>query len=210
MLLKASSMKISIAARNRPFSHLPGASALLPERAGLFRHFQPKFVYSIAKKKYQTIYGNSLKLHGPVREFTLQQDLEKGIVLIWGIAVEGRFRLRLQAGSGRLNCGWKKPRRPELFAREKCSKNDHLSWNIPGPFVKTRFGKIIIGKPSRPGVGKCVAQDRFTEIFPVLFHLSQWTPNILQGHHRRCSCWIEDSNPFCGRLFWDFVPAAHR
>jgi hypothetical protein len=121
-----------------------------------------------------------LNLHGPVREFTLEQDLERGAVLIWGVAIEGRFRLRLQAVSGAAEL-WieKAPPSGIVCSGKTLHKNDHLFWKIAGSFREhAAQERLSLGShPARDWESVWRRLD-FREIFPVLFHLSNWTPNI--------------------------------
>ena len=144
--------KISIAQRYKPFSHAPGASCLLPGTALVVQAFP-------ALLRVKGVFEFPLNHHGPVREFTLQQDLEKGCVFVSGIAKEGRFRFCLRAEKEYIDLNGKKfPYAASLLAPqvplERLSLGSHRSqdWEL----MKRRFD--------------------LKEIFPIFFHLSQWTP----------------------------------
>ncbi|MBM3184411.1 MAG: hypothetical protein FJZ64_03805 [Chlamydiae bacterium] len=80
-------MKIQIRERLKPFSHTPGAKALLPGTNLRVEAF-PTLI-RIGKKEFH------LGITGPVRDFTLEQDLEKNRILVFGRAKEGFYRLQI-------------------------------------------------------------------------------------------------------------------
>lgn len=152
--------KISIAQRYRPFSHRPGATCLLPRTSFVVEAFP-------ALLRVKNLFDLPLNHHGPVREFTLQQDLEKGIVSVWGIAKGGRFRLSLQASKDYIDVNGKKfshsaPYLEPIFPLERLSLGNHQAkdWDL----VLRRFD--------------------LREILPVLFHLNQWIPEsgLIRSH----------------------------
>lgn len=89
-------MHIEIAERLRPYSHTPGTTCVLPGsfyRLKIFpcliqihtlTHSEPVFLSQI-----------HLDLIGPLKEFTVEQDLERGTVYVWGHTPQGFVRYRL-------------------------------------------------------------------------------------------------------------------
>ncbi len=90
-------MKISIAQRLRPFSHLPGASCIVPGTAWQV------MVFPTLLKFYDLLTGTeeeeNLPWTGPVKNFTVQQDLERGEVVITGKTPEGYKRHVIKRGN---------------------------------------------------------------------------------------------------------------
>lgn len=80
--------------RWRPFSHRPGTRCWIP---------YSEWVVEIFPAMLQ-VGDHSFPLHltGPVKEFTVQLDLEKDCVWVWGIAKEGHYRFSLRAEGGSL------------------------------------------------------------------------------------------------------------
>lgn len=76
-------MRITIAERLRPFSHLPGTTCLLPGTPYEFRFYPTR------------LGSHDLHLHGPVEDFTVQQDLEKCRLTVWGHYQEGFLRYHI-------------------------------------------------------------------------------------------------------------------
>lgn len=84
---------IKIAARFHPYSHLPGATCLLPQSFWQVKAFPAllsfKNIESGVKVEIQ------MQIEGPVKEFTLEQDLERGEVHLFGNSVKGYFRFSI-------------------------------------------------------------------------------------------------------------------
>lgn len=86
-------MRITIGQRLRPYSHLPGTYLLLPGTTTRMQVFPTRVIYEDLSgpfpKHIKTVdYPHT----GPVRDFTVQQDLERGRVLVWGHAQAGHFK----------------------------------------------------------------------------------------------------------------------
>lgn len=124
-----------------------------------------------------------LGLHGLIHEFTVQQDLEKGCVFIWGIAQEGRFRLRLEAAKGQILL-WaeKTPSGGISIGGRTINANQSISWSMSGAFqTEAVRERLSLGSHrSQDWAGVWRRMD-LNEILPILFHLSQWTPIVPAG-----------------------------
>jgi hypothetical protein len=89
-------MRISISEQLRPFSHLPGTSVILPGWGCqvevfpcLIRFYDLKMAIPILIKELR------LDLKGPIQQFTVCNDLEKGRITISGITADGWIRYHL-------------------------------------------------------------------------------------------------------------------
>lgn len=166
-------MKIDIASRYRPFSHEPGASCLLPKSCWAIEAF-PTLLRLYSRERISEIEKLEipLNLHGPVTEFTLQLDLEKGCVFVWGVAQEGRFRLRLEADGGKLRLHPEKA--PEGMLPKK------LSWQLPGAACEApeHLERISFGSHKSQNFEGVRRRSDLLEVLPMLYALSQWTPAI--------------------------------
>ncbi len=89
-------MKITIFEKLKPFSHIPGDSCLLPGSLLKLKIYPTLIqVYERSTSKLQT--EIKLKIEGPVKDFTIQLDLEKGNIRVWGHSAHGYFRYTLTA-----------------------------------------------------------------------------------------------------------------
>ncbi len=197
-------MKIAIREKLMPFSHLPGAACLLPGTCIDITAF-PTLI-QIGKMI-------ELRLHvtGPVKDFTLQQDLEKNAVYVFGKAKEGQYHLKITAEPNGIEV--KALRAPKVFL-------------INGEEFKTRLffdEEIEFYLPKtweRLSLGMNKAQDwdlthrrmDLKEILPFIFGLGQKIPYVkphpLRGTGRLLE--KEDWEGFCRTAFSKIlVPRFH-
>lgn len=107
---------ISIAKKNAPFSHQPGMCFLIPHTPLGVCVFPTRLVFLNLK-------GQALPdpidfpLKGPFKDFTVQQDLDRGPLTVWGWSQEGYFRYQIKAEQGRLMLAWEKTPRSDLQNR---------------------------------------------------------------------------------------------
>lgn len=94
-------MKIQIQDRLRPFSHSPGHAVILPKTNLTLKAYPSALLLYENEKSYLEFVIKGLT--GPLKGFTVQQDLEACKVYIYGEAKEGYFRLSIQARS---NSAW--------------------------------------------------------------------------------------------------------
>ena len=152
-------MKIKIAARLRPFSHTPGTACVIPGTCSVIEAFPTLLRIDDHEIK--------LNLTGPVRDFILQQDLEKHCVFVFGKAKEGYFRLRISAHDSGF----------EVKSEKGPLKSVSISAEVP--FVPHAH-------PERLSIGSHKTQDwdliqkrcDLKELIPVLFCLGQKIPLV--------------------------------
>lgn len=83
-------MPITIAERLHPFSHKPGTCCLIPGSSIEVQVFPAYLIFKDLEIP--------LSIKGPVKDFTVQQDLEKGRITVWGDSADGFFRYHIYAG----------------------------------------------------------------------------------------------------------------
>ena len=119
-----------------------------------------------------------LDLHGPMQEFTIEQNLEKGCIWISGHALEGHFRLQLLALQETIELSADRaPQKGILCNGQKLLPKEKLAWKWAGLYLEN-------AGQERLSLGSHKSQDwmlvwrrmDLSEILPILFHLSQWTP----------------------------------
>ncbi len=166
-------MKISIRERLKPFSHTPGAGCLIPGTCWEIEAF-PALVR--LGKKYEI----ALHVTGPVKDFTLEQDLEKNYVSVFGKAQEGFYRLQFQGKEGGIEVTAVKA--PKLFL----VNGSPLLANEKLFFADEEVDFFLPKICERLSLGVSKAQDwdlvlrRFDlkEILPVLYCLGQKLPYL--------------------------------
>lgn len=181
-------MRITIADRFRPFSHVPGTFSILPASILRVQVF-PSLIrlHDLSKAEPQLLTEISLGVKGPVSDFTVQQDLEKGHICIWGHTASGYLRYRLAAlndGDGISLILEKAPTDMSI----KCSNGYTCVENISNRIVVSRrhhsTEKAVIPTVERLSLGNNKAQDwiliarriDMTEVFPLWFRLGQMIP----------------------------------
>jgi len=192
-------MKIKIAERLRPYAHLPGTYCLLPLSSLRLQIFPTLIrIHAFEDRTAPTYLGEiALNLRGPVKNFTVQQDLEKGEIKVWGESPQGYFSYRIfsscegflhvkfeQAFAFKclLNCPFDLKRHENIILNNgefEVQAKDEL-------ILKT--ANTYIAKPQiheRLSLGNHKAQDwemikrrmDFGEIFPCWFRLAALLPS---------------------------------
>ncbi|MCC6127807.1 MAG: hypothetical protein IT584_01210 [Chlamydiae bacterium] len=174
-------MKIRIAEKFRPFSHRPGAECLVPGTAWAVRAFPTRLWFLYEDQKIEIVFH----IKGPVKEFTLQQDLEKGLVWVFGKALEGYFRLRIQASlSGfeifaeRVFQGGLETSLGTLLAKKSLILKTALSFQPLPTFARER---ISLGCNKEQNWDAARLRLDLKEMLPPLFLLAQQLPSVQRG-----------------------------
>lgn len=174
-------MHITIAERLRPFSHLPGTYCLLPRSFLRCRIFPTKLVIDDVSEIYpKALITIDLSLHGPVKDFTIQQDLEKGFIRVWGHFQEGFVRYCLMALEEPHSFIFKMERAPLAGVNSPTFNKviypkEEIQVKAPTSPLTFKF------KNERLSLGSHKAQDielirrrlDLSEIFPLWFRLGQ-------------------------------------
>ncbi len=91
-------MLIEIAERFRPFVHVPGTFCILPFTTLTFRIY-PAYVevFDLSSSVPALVAEFPIKIQGPVKKFTVLQDMERGCLKVFGEGVQGYFRYRIES-----------------------------------------------------------------------------------------------------------------
>jgi hypothetical protein len=147
-------LKIAIAERLKPFSHSPGASCLIPWSSWKVQAFPAllKFENLISSEKLDS----RLDWKGPVLDFTLELDLEKGVVWVYGHTAEGYRRVSIEMT-------------PEGLALEK-------KVILPGSKIEKPLERLSLGMSKSLDWELVGRRHLMAEVFPVWFRLGQMVP----------------------------------
>ena len=106
---------ITIKARLKPFSHLPGTPCMVPGTATCIRAFPTRLLFTdlITGKTWE----EPLPWKGPVEEFTVEMDLDRGGAAIFG-KTRGGFRRHWIAGE------------KKRFEKLSLGKHTLLDWEL--------------------------------------------------------------------------------
>ncbi len=173
-------MKITIAERLKPFSHQPGTRLVLPGTTLIVQAF-PTLI---------RVGGHEipLELTGPVKQFTVQLDLEKGCIWIWGFYREGYHRFRLWSDHGKFR-----------FAEARGSRKSQLP-SLSSP----AFERLSLGVHKKQDW--CLIKRRcdLKEIAPHWLRLAQFIPEVLV-HHEGTAGLLEQIPNDRQTLYTDFL-----
>jgi hypothetical protein len=157
-------MKITIAERLKPFSHTPGMACLIPGTCWKIEAFPT--LLRIGEK-----YDVQLPITGPVAGFTLELDLEKNLVSVFGKAKEGYFLLKISGAPGKIEVVAAKGLL--LDGKKSLFFKDEVDFFLPKVWERLSLGL------SRSQDWDLVARrGDLKEILPVLFGLGQKIPHI--------------------------------
>lgn len=163
-------MYIEIATRFKPYSHLPGTQVMLPLSTLCFQIYPTMVeVDDLAIGKHRCKFG--LSTGGMVDDFTVQQDLERGCIRVWGKCPKGYFRYRLQAceteHKGFVFAWERKPEEIELtkIAAKEC--------NTPHTLLLTR---LSFGNTKAQDIEQMCRRSCLSELLPLWFRLGALTP----------------------------------
>lgn len=185
-------MRITIAERLRPFSHLPGTSFVLPGSALSMEIFPTLFrIFDLSEGMPDLKAEIILDLNGPIEGFTAIQDLENGSLRVFGESAEGYFRYTVKAvneGKGISVTVEKAPTGAMLFTcigRWDPSKNLPVNAGetivFPKSISSEEIKPCVLGSTERLSLGSHKKQDwelvsrrlSFAEIFPLWYRLGQ-------------------------------------
>jgi hypothetical protein len=190
-------MKISIKERLKPFSHTPGAACLIPGTSWEIEVF-PALIR--LGKKYEA----ALHVRGPVKDFTLEQDLEKNCVWVFGHAKDGFYRLKFQGKPGGIELAVVNAPLGFLVNGRQLAKEERLLFADEIEFfLPTNWERLSLGVSKAQDWDLVLRRFDLQEILPVLYGLSQKIPYInpqpLQGTGKL----LEEKNldSFCRAAF---------
>ena len=158
-------MQIKIAERLRPYSHRPGITFILPGSSLSMQVF-PTLI-RVADLKNVSVEEIKLNNEGPLKDFTVQQDLEKGCLRIWGNGPSGFIRYRFHAVKDRF-----------IIKMEK--GHDKLGPLAEGNSVYSprSTDRLSLGMSKQQDWTMLSRRQDLAEIFPLWHRLGQLIPQI--------------------------------
>ena len=186
-------MRIEIAERLRPFSHLPGTSFVLPGSLLSIEIFPALIrVNDLSAALPISLADIAMDIQGPVNNFTALQDLENGSLRVWGKSITGFFRYSIKALEGDEGIVISLEKTPEQGVMFSCrGKWKTAKKTSATPGEKVFFAEKALsdgcGKSGhlesteRLSLGSHKLQDwefvrrrlSFIEIFPIWYRLGQ-------------------------------------
>lgn len=159
-------MQIKVAQRFKPFSHFPGAKACLPWSSVEVQAFPTKIILDD-----QVL---DLALTGPIQNFTLVQDLERGEVRVFGQAKEGYYEFLIRAGE------WILVRSPKegLSINGKLFQRGDRQEIAGSTLSKKSLERLALGSHKSQEFSAIAKRCDQAEFLPFLFFLGQQLPQV--------------------------------
>lgn len=176
-------MKISIAERLHPFSHRPGAQCVLPLSSWQAILYPTRILLQKVGVPSQHVILD-LSVEGPVKDFTVELELEKGMIRVFGQAQKGFLRYEIRRSAEGILLTFEKLPAATLqcsVSGQTASLVEKGTFLIPLP-AETESAAI---PATRLSLGMHKAQDwdlvlrRFDlrEILPILMRLGAMIPS---------------------------------
>jgi hypothetical protein len=167
---------IQIVDRLKFFSHQPGHVTLIPGTYIRVKAF-PTALFFTDEEGFgsEIVFSN---LQGPVDPFTIEQDLERRKVLIYGEAKQGYFRLSIAAEESSLILRFEKTPPSGLLVGEKTFvSGDVLEIKKDVVISKEPFEeRLFLGSSKKKEIDLMRRRQDLREIFPLWYLLGAITP----------------------------------
>jgi hypothetical protein len=154
-------LSIDIAVRLHPLMHQPGVTCLIP-RSELSVQVFPALI-RLGDLEWH------LPLKGPIQGFTVEQDLEKGAVHVFGRAAQGFFRYCISREDEGIRISFEKDFEKEVFIPKSSPR---------GQGSRERLSLGMHRSQDWAGVQR---RRDLREIFPAWLRLSQMLPPVGEG-----------------------------
>ncbi len=163
---------IKIADRFRPFSHAPGAMCMIPQSSWAACAYPTEITVFCDEQNYIL----NLRLTGPVEGFTLQQDLERNVVSVFGRAKEGYFNFEISHRESIIVITLKRGDSiPYEFNGKSgvLKRNDFLEIQVEKAFPLIHIERLSLGMNKKLDWDLVSKRGDLREILPSLFFLGQ-------------------------------------
>ncbi len=168
-------MLIKIAQRYKPYSHTMEIFVLIPKTNKSILVFPTCLQF-----EDQQI---SFSLQGPFKDFTCQQDLERGSILIYGKSRQGFFRFEIKVKEGKIVLLIKKVPPHIFYILNDIEKPLLSKQEVVLPLVSTVYEKqtqerLFLGCSKAQDWDLILRREEASEIFPFWHKLAAFIPSI--------------------------------
>ncbi|MCE2982421.1 MAG: hypothetical protein LW832_02530, partial [Parachlamydia sp.] len=174
---------ISIAEKLIPFSHTPGTFALIPFTTYAVEAFPSLFrIYEWGGREPLLLTTMQLGIQGPLRDFTLLSDLEKGLIKVRLRSGTGFYEYELSGSHEKVLFNLKRSPTGSLSLNEKSAfLNCPLSM-IEGRAVEHPkiFEKLSLGNHKKQDIDLILRRQDLKEILPLFYSFAQKVPLLIE------------------------------
>lgn len=168
---------IRIQGKLHPFSHLPGAVCLVPKTSIEVQIF-PCLIRLRDLNKSAAVHEYSLNA-GELKQFTVELDLEGGLVRVWGEAAQGYLRYRIYAKERALFLELERGPAGLQFGSTTLKKGAPTKLrDLSQPVFSTSQEKLSLGKHRLQDWDQIKARADLAELLPACYALSQQSFSI--------------------------------
>lgn len=163
---------IKIHDRFKPFSHTFGQRCMIPKSNWGIEAY-PREIRFFLKEQSIPL---ELDLNDPIKEFTLQLDLEKDVVRIFGRAKEGYFHFEISHEANKIVIILKRGKSiPYSFAGKKgvLERHQFLEIETEPSFETYQIERLSLGVTKKLDWEMVLRRGELKEILPILFFLGQ-------------------------------------
>jgi hypothetical protein len=186
LLFQGKNMQITISEKLKPYAHKPGTMCLLPGSNYALQIFPALIcIFDLSSVEAVNIAKLKVSVEGPVKNFTVQLDLEKGCVLVFGEGLNGYFRYKISVNTEGILVSTERSREIIVFTLEN-GKLQLLQKNEKQWVLKINAAYLHIESPlyDRLSLGINRAQEwsmvhkrnLLEEIFPFWLRIGECLP----------------------------------
>ncbi len=177
-------MRIKIDQKYSPFTHVPGSFLMIPKSMYRMQVFPTKLcIEHVDTKKVTEL---DVLITGPIKNFTVICDLEKGCVRISGTSIEGYFYYTIFAAEESIDLHVKRSPKAGMTFRIG-SKQHHLSLKETHYIIKENSISLIetkerisFGNFKQQDFDKIKSRQDISEIIPLLMFYERYLPQKIK------------------------------
>lgn len=168
-------MLVSSAVRYRLFSHRPGVVLPIPGTSFSLRVFPARLeLLDLSESAQPQVWSLELPVHGPVEQWTVTLDLERGELKVSGETPAGSIRYAVRPGKTSRQVWFIDLKKSglELFPDgELFLTFDGPNWPVP-----KHHSRLNMGISKAQNLVRAEERELLDEYLPFWWHLSQWLP----------------------------------
>lgn len=171
-------MYIKIAERLHPFSHTPGTYCILPRSTLRLQIFPARLiVHDLSESVPKLLAEVAVPIKGSVKEFTVELDLEKGNIHVWGKDKQGYFRYRILPSQHPLQITLQIEKGLSSWNASSGEASCNIQFTAPTkPSLPILLDRLSFGNHKSQDWDRVKRRGDLTEILPAWLRLGQLVP----------------------------------
>ncbi|MBM3207224.1 MAG: hypothetical protein FJZ57_01270 [Chlamydiae bacterium] len=176
-------MRILVQHPYRPFSHVAGSSCVIPYTSWKLTAYPTRV--RLEDLFDQEVIDVRFSFEGPVQEFTVQQNLEKGVVQLFGMSRKGYFRIVFELKSSGIYLSFEKLPEGEVKITKGSEsfviqEKDQVLLSGKSKYdVSSLAEKLFLGSTKEQDWAMMRRRCDLAEIFPLWMKVGQMIPRSI-------------------------------